>query len=420
MTNEIFARRRQKVVDTLKDQSALFLFSGDVKQRSLDGDYPFCVNRNFFYLTGLDEPGYVLQVSKLAGQVTQTLYLPRPDPYQELYFGRMPTAEEMVESTGLDRAVYLDKMEWELNRLFARNYFEHLYMDFHKRELNTVAYPENDLAARIMQAHPYLQPHNIARTIDNLRRFKDEVEIAQIKEAIRITGLGIESILRHMGPGINERQLQAYFEFELKYHGAMGNAFDPIIAAGANTVNLHYGRNNQDLKDGDLLLLDLGGEVGYYSADISRTFPVNGVFDSRQRYYYEAVLAANQAVIDALRPGLPVDDTLEIARDTLFAYCVQDGLTKERKDMEKLLPHGVSHYLGLDTHDVGDRGLLEPGMVVTVEPGIYLRDSGLGIRIEDDVLITETGHELLSPQILKTPGSIEDFIKQHKERMKLQ
>lgn len=420
MTNEIFARRRQKVVDTLKDQSALFLFSGDVKQRSLDGDYPFCVNRNFFYLTGLDEPGYVLQVSKLAGQVTQTLYLPRPDPYQELYFGRMPTAEEMVESTGLDRAVYLDKMEWELNRLFARNYFEHLYMDFHKWELNTVAYPENDLAARIMQAHPYLQPHNIARTIDNLRRFKDEGEIAQIKEAIRITGLGIESILRHMGPGINERQLQAYFEFELKYHGAMGNAFDPIIAAGANTVNLHYGRNNQDLKDGDLLLLDLGGEVGYYSADISRTFPVNGVFDSRQRYYYEAVLAANQAVIDALRPGLPVDDTLEIARDTLFAYCVQDGLTKERKDMEKLLPHGVSHYLGLDTHDVGDRGLLEPGMVVTVEPGIYLRDSGLGIRIEDDVLITETGHELLSPQILKTPGSIEDFIKQHKERMKLQ
>lgn len=420
MTNEIFARRRQKVVDTLKDQSALFLFSGDVKQRSLDGDYPFCVNRNFFYLTGLDEPGYVLQVSKLAGQVTQTLYLPRPDPYQELYFGRMPTAEEMVENTGLDRAVYLDKMEWELNRLFARNYFEHLYMDFHKRELNTVAYPENDLAARIMQAHPYLQPHNIARTIDNLRRFKDEGEIAQIKEAIRITGLGIESILRHMGPGINERQLQAYFEFELKYHGAMGNAFDPIIAAGTNTVNLHYGRNNQDLKDGDLLLLDLGGEVGYYSADISRTFPVNGVFDSRQRYYYEAVLAANQAVIDALRPGLPVDDTLEIARDTLFAYCVQDGLTKERKDMEKLLPHGVSHYLGLDTHDVGDRGLLEPGMVVTVEPGIYLRDSGLGIRIEDDVLITETGHELLSPQILKTPSSIEDFIKQHKERMKLQ
>lgn len=409
--NTVFATRRQKVVDTLEDQSALYLFSGEVKQRSLDGDYPFCVNRNFFYLTGLDEPGYVLQVTKLAGQVTQTLYMPRPDPYQELYFGRMPTAEEMVERTGLDRAVYLDKMDWELNRLFARNYFEHLYMDFHKRELNTVAYPENDLAHRIVEAHPYLQQHNIARTIDNLRRFKDQEEVAQIQEAIRLTGLGIESILRHMAPGVNERQLQAYFEFELKYHGAMGNAFSPIIAAGANTVNLHYDRNNQDLKEGDLLLLDLGAEVGYYSADISRTFPVSGAFDSRQRYYYEAVLAAQQAVIDALRPGLPIDDTLEIARDKLFEYCVQDGLTKERKDMEKLLPHGISHYLGLDTHDVGDRNLLAPGMVVTVEPGIYLRDSGLGIRIEDDVLITEGGCQVLSPQILKTPDSIEEFIK---------
>ncbi len=409
--NTVFATRRQKVVDTLEDQSALYLFSGEVKQRSLDGDYPFCVNRNFFYLTGLDKPGYVLQVTKLAGQVTQTLYMPRPDPYQELYFGRMPTAEEMVERTGLDRAVYLDKMDWELNRLFARNYFEHLYMDFHKRELNTVAYPENDLAHRIVEAHPYLQQHNIARTIDNLRRFKDQEEVAQIQEAIRLTGLGIESILRHMAPGVNERQLQAYFEFELKYHGAMGNAFSPIIAAGANTVNLHYDRNNQDLKEGDLLLLDLGAEVGYYSADISRTFPVSGAFNSRQRYYYEAVLAAQQAVIDALRPGLPIDDTLEIARDKLFEYCVQDGLTKERKDMEKLLPHGISHYLGLDTHDVGDRNLLAPGMVVTVEPGIYLRDSGLGIRIEDDVLITEGGCQVLSPQILKTPDSIEKFIK---------
>ena len=177
-----------------------------------------------------------------------------------------------------------------------------------------------------------------------------------------------------------------------------------------------YKRQNQDLKDGDLLLLDLGGEVGYYSADISRTFPVNGKFTPRQRYYYDAVLAAQKAVIDALRPGLPVDDTLEIARDTLFEYCVQDGLTKDRKDMEILLPHGISHYMGLDTHDVGDRGLLEPGMVVTVEPGIYLRDSGLGIRIEDDVLITETGHELLSPQILKDPDAIEDYIQQSQNK----
>lgn len=407
----VWKRRRKAVTDTLEDMSALFLFAGQPKQKTLDMDYPFSVNRNFYYLTGLDEPGYFLLITKLGGEVKESLYLPRPDPYLEMYHGHMPTAEEMLEQTGVDAAFYLDKMDWELGRLFSRNYFEHLYMDFHKRELDTVSYPEQDLAKRITEAHPYLKLHSIARTIDNLRRFKDEEELSHIREAIRITGLGIESILRHMAPGVGEQQLQAYFEFELKFNGAMGNAFYPIIAAGENSVNLHYERNNQVLKDGDVLLLDLGAEHGYYSADISRTFPVNGTFTSEQRYYYEAVLAAQQAVTDALRPGLPIDDTLEIARDKLFEYCVQDGLTRERKDMERLLPHGVSHYMGLDTHDVGDRNVLQPGMVITMEPGIYLRDRGLGIRIEDDALITENGCELLSKQILKTPAEIEDFVK---------
>lgn len=404
-------RRRQAVTDTLEDQSALFLFSGQARQKTLDQDFPFSVNRNFYYLTGLDEPDYILLAAKLGGQVRETVFLPRPDPYLELYHGKMPTAEEIQERTGADAAFYLDKLDWELGRLFSRNYFEHLYMDFHKRELNSDAYPEHDMARRITQAHPYLRLHSIARTIDNLRRIKDEEELHCIREAIRITGLGIESILRHMAPGVGEGQLQAYFEFELKYNGAMGNAFYPIIAAGANSVNLHYERNNQILKAGDVLLLDLGAEYGYYSADISRTFPVSGAFTGRQRYYYDAVLAAQQAIADALRPGLPVDDTVEIARDKLFEYCVQDGLTKERKDMEQLLPHGVCHYMGLDTHDVGDRNLLQPGMVLTMEPGIYLREEGLGIRIEDDALITADGCEILSKQILKTPEEIEAFVK---------
>ena len=406
-----YANRRAKVIETLEDESVLFLFSGNAKQRSLDGDYPFCVNRNFYYLTGLDEPGYVLQITKQNSVVSQTLYMPRPDPYHELYFGKMPTAEETRDRMGIDRAVYLDKMDWELDRLFSRNYFRHLYMDFHKRELNSEAYPENDLAKKVVSAHPYLMLHNIARVIDNLRRIKDENEIANIRKAIDLTRMGIEGILAHTRPGVNERQLQAYFEFELKYNGAMGNAFYPIIAAGANTVNLHYDKNRELLKTGDLLLLDVGAEYGYYSADISRTFPVDGVFDARQRYYYEAVLAAQQAIIKSIRPGLPIDETVEIARDTLFEYCVQDGLTRNRSDMNQLLPHGVCHYLGLDTHDVGDRDVLQPGMVITMEPGIYLRDQGLGIRIEDDALITADGCEILSSNILKTPWEIENFVK---------
>ena len=174
---------------------------------------------------------------------------------------------------------------------------------------------------------------------------------------------------------------------------------------------MHYMKNDRKMQDGDMILFDLGAEWRHYASDVSRTFPVSGRFDSRQRYYYEAVLASQKAIADALRPGLPIEETLEIARDKLFEYCVQDGLTHERSDMNRLLPHGVCHYLGLDTHDVGDRDLLEPGMVITMEPGIYLRDQGLGIRIEDDALITADGCQILSSEILKTPGEIEDFVK---------
>ena len=132
----IFATRRRRVIEAMEEDSVLFLFAGNVKQRSLDGDYPFCVNRNYYYLTGLDQPEYVLEIVKQGGHARQTLYLPRPDPYLELYFGAMPTAEQIQAQLGVDRAIYLDKMDWELNRLFSRNYFRTLYMDFHKRELN--------------------------------------------------------------------------------------------------------------------------------------------------------------------------------------------------------------------------------------------------------------------------------------------
>ncbi|MEG2119324.1 MAG: M24 family metallopeptidase, partial [Pseudoflavonifractor sp.] len=249
-----------------------------------------------------------------------------------------------------------------------------------------------------------------ARVTDNLRRVKDPGELASVREAVRLTGLGIASILTHMAPGVGEWQLQAHFDFALKMNGAMGNAFYPIIAGGENSVSLHYDRNDQILKAGDVLLLDLGAESDYYSADISRTFPVSGTFTPEQRTYYNAVLHAQKRVVEALRPGLHIDETYAIAKDGLYEYCSAHNLPHTRADMDQLLPHGVVHYLGLDTHDVGDRVELQPGMTVAIEPGIYLRDRGLGIRIEDDALITADGCELLSAQILKDPDEIEDFI----------
>lgn len=408
--------RRASLGAQLPDQSALFLFSGEPKQQTLDMDYPFSVDRNFYYLTGLERAGYILLMTKLGGKLTQQLYIPRPDPHEELYFGHMPTDGEMKDLTHVDKVSYLDKLDWELGRLFSRSYFDFLYMDYHKRELNTVSYPELDLAGRIVSAHPYLQQRNANRMICNMRRVKSPEELECIREAVRITGLGIDSILRHMAPGVNEYQLQAHFEFELKYNGARGNAFYPILGGGENSVNLHYDHNNRPLEDGKVLLVDLGADYKYYSADISRTYPVNGKFTSEQRALYDVVLLGQKAILDALKPGYPIDDTLPLVRETMFPYCKDLGYAKDLKDMETLLPHGVCHYLGLDTHDVGDRTVLEENMPVAIEPGLYLREKGLGVRIEDDAVVTRDGCELLSGQILKDPEELEIFVKNQKGR----
>jgi Xaa-Pro aminopeptidase len=346
----------------------------------------------------------------------------RPDPYVELYNGKMPTTDDYKERTGIADVHYHDRFDWEIGRLLSRNYWDFLYMDFHRRELDdSTPMPENSMAKRILAAHPYLAPKNLNRTVANMRCIKSADEVADIQKAIDITSAGIEAILRHMAPGVRENELQAHFEFELKKGGARENAFAPIVAAGKNSMVLHYGDNDQQLRDGDVLLLDLGAEFNLYSADISRTFPVNGRFTRQQRFFYDGVLAAQNAVAKALRPGLAIEKTLDIARDTWFDYCKEAGVAKERKDMEKLLPHGVCHYLGLDTHDVGDRDTLQPGMVLTIEPGVYLSELGFGIRIEDDALITADGCEILSQQILKDPDKIEEFvdmygIKSKKER----
>lgn len=411
MSNEVFIRRRAMIAERMKDDSVLFMFAGQPVQRTEDQDYHFAPNRNFYYMTGLEEATTVLMISKVSGKVTHTLFVPRPDPYQEKYFGKMKDVDAYQELTGVDEAYYLDKMDWNVERFISRNPVNDLYMDFTKRNVDYTVSMENAYCRRLVDSFPYLRVRNIRQEICNMRRFKDATEIANMRKAIEITGKGIEAILRNLKEGVWEYQLQAHFEFALKYYGAMGNAFYPIIAGGKNSVYLHYEDNNQQLHNGDLLLLDLGAEYNYYAADISRTFPVGGHFSERQAYYYQAVLDAQNAVIDFLKPGVPVDETVDVVNEVLADYALRDGLIKEKSEIVKYFSHGVSHYIGLDTHDVGDRNLLQPGMVVSMEPGIYIPEEGIGIRIEDDALITETGCEVLSADLApKTIEEIEKFL----------
>ncbi len=406
---DVYIKRRSDLIKEMKDNSALFLLAEKVKQSTNDQNFKFSQNRNYYYLLGIDLPNQIYCATKINDIVKEYLFVERPDKWFEMYHGPMTTDQEYKEITGIENVFYLDRFDWHMSRIFDRNNLEKLYMDYHKRDLDGVTYSENDLTEKLKYAHPYLKVKNISHVICNMRRIKSSEEVSLIQKAVDITDLGIKAILNKVGDGVNEKILQAEFEYQLTANGANGNAFSPIIASGKNTVFLHYDINNKDLKDGELLLVDLGAEFEYYAADISRTFPVSGKFTDLQKKYYSAVLYAQDKVIESLRPGLDIDETLTIARDAIYEKCLEYGLCKNREEINDYLPHGICHYIGLDTHDVGDRNILKPGMVTTIEPGIYIPELGIGIRIEDDALITEDGCELLSKNIIRTVEDIEEF-----------
>jgi len=218
--------------------------------------------------------------------------------------------------------------------------------------------------------------------------------------------------LKFAKPGVNERELEAYYEYQIKMAGSKGISFDSIVASGKNGTILHYIDNFSEVKEGSLVLLDLGAKNGLYSSDISRTFPINGKFSERQKQIYEIVLNTNKKIIEMVKPGVMVNDLNLSAKKMLMEEAKKIGLIKEDHEIDKYYYHGVSHYLGLDTHDVGTyHEPLQAGVVLTVEPGFYIEEEGIGIRIEDNVLVTETGRRNLSESIKKEWIDIENLMK---------
>ncbi|HSP47724.1 MAG TPA: M24B family metallopeptidase, partial [Clostridiaceae bacterium] len=236
-------------------------------------------------------------------------------------------------------------------------------------------------------------------------------EIEKIRKAIEITKNGIYNLMKNAQPGMKEYELEAYYDFVLKSSGVKDFAFDTICASGHNATVLHYVANDAKVLENELVLLDLGAAYEYYSADISRTFPVSGKFTERQKTFYNLVLEAQQAAIDALKPGLPFAEINKIVLRVYAEGLKAIGLIDKDEDVRKYYYHNTSHHLGLNTHDVGSRDLdLEEGMVITIEPGLYISDENIGIRIEEDVLITKDGCEVLSKDIIKSVEEIEAFL----------
>ena len=417
ISQEFHKEKRSDAAAGLLDRSLLIVFAGKAPQRTGDQSYAFTPNRNFYYLTGVAKERSVLLMAKYEDCLEEVLLIEKPNPRKEPHWTN-DGYRSGQELTGIPTIRYLDELMFvsqsssAISTLVERD-FQNVYFDFETGDVGDPLDQARMYARKIQDRFPYLQIQNIHHQLCNLRVCKERSEIEKIRRAIEITDEGIKSMMRRVKAGLWEYELEAAFDYELKVRGVKNPAFPSIIASGANATVLHYEDNNQMVGEDELVLVDVGAEYDYYCADISRTFPVSGRFTPRQRILYEIVLKAQEATIEAMKPGQGLEQLLDITKATMAAECQRVGLIKTAEELSRYFFHGVSHYLGLDTHDVGGRNVkLAPGMVLTVEPGLYVPEENIGIRIEDDVLITADGHEVLSKQIIKTVEDIERFMQQ--------
>lgn len=411
MNRDFYVSNRKRLMECVEDNSAVILFAGEAPHMSADENYDFVPNRNFLYLTGIDREHPILVMTKHNGKVEETLFIEKSDPVMAKWVGERISMEEAREASGVEKVQYLDNFEGYVNMLGFENY-ENIYLDLERRSWNSMQSISQLFAKNISEKYPSFKVRNIYNSIRDLRMIKSSEEIECIKKAIDITYEGIKSLMLNAKPGMIEYELEAYFDFELKRRGVRKHAFRTIAASGVNGTVLHYVDNNGRIGDNDLILFDLGAQYNYYCGDISRTFPVTGKFTERQRAVYNVVLRALTETTKAIKPGVPYLELNEVCKKVLAEGCRELGLIKDDSELSKYYYHSVTHFLGLDTHDVGTRNVdLRPGMVLTVEPGLYIEEEKIGIRIEDNVVVTETGCEVLSKDIIRTAEEIEAFMK---------
>jgi len=416
-----YINRRKILMDELIDNSYLLLASGEAMHKTLDQFHKFIPNRNFFYLTGLRRENFFLFLAKDEGQYQEYIFIEEPSDYATKWLGSRMTKAEVSEVSGIEikNILYIqdfndfivNKVMTDSRQTILSQTPENLYLDLFRykkmRKPITFTY-----FSELVENYPELIIKDANALISNYRRIKSKAEIEEIKNAISYTKTGIESILKNARPEINEAHIEALFEYAIRLAGADGLAFDTIVASGKNATTLHYVENNQVIKNDNLVLLDLGASANLYAGDISRTFPINGKFSEKQSAYYQLVLDVNKATIEKVKPGVMVRELNVFAKDMLAEGMIKLGKIKEKAEIDKYYYHNVSHYLGLDVHDVGTYSEpLTPGAIITVEPGIYIEEEGIGIRIEDNILVTKNGYENLSKDIIKEIKDIEEFMK---------
>jgi Xaa-Pro aminopeptidase len=411
-TSELIERRKI-LTSRLESHSLTLIFSGVPFKKSADAEYPFVVNQHFFYLTGVTQEHCALLLIKTPQVEKVILFVDAVDPNKTRWVGHRLSISEATLISGIQEILFMDQLDSKMHEILKvptqYGRINDIYLDFEK---NLIVGPSYQTAEKIKQeyslSYPALKWLDVYPLIVKQRMVKSNAEVDALKRAIVITKQGLDAVYETVRPGIYEYQLEALFAYRIGDLEHASLSFETIIASGKNAIVLHYPDAKSLIQEGVLVLCDLGAKYDGYSADITRTYPASKVFNPLQKQIYDIVLGANKMLLKLAKPGIKLIDLQNATIEYMAERCVQEGLIKTKENIKDVYYHNCSHHLGLDTHDPAQRELpLVPGNVITIEPGLYFKEFGIGVRIEDDALITEQGCINLSESIKKEIADIE-------------
>ena len=424
LNKQLFIDNRERFKSMMEPNSLAIFHSNDIYPTSADGTMPFKQATDILWLSGVDQEDSVLVIFPDAkrNEDKELLFLTETNDLIAVWEGEKLTKSEAFEVSGIKTVYWLSEFDTIMKSLMSQTENVYLLTQEHLRRNTPVQTREMRLNAELKTIYPNHNYKRSAPFLNKLRAVKTALEIEVMKIAAEITAAGFNRVLKFLKPDCWEHEIEAEFIHEFVKRSSRGFAYSPIIGSGSNACVLHYLENNKRCISGDLVLIDVGAEYANYACDVTRCFPVNGKFTDRQREVYESVLRVEKASIELLKPGAILSEyhkrvgdimTKELINLNLLSQEEVDNQDPSWPAYKKYFMHGTSHYLGLDVHDYGlwDGSPMEVGMVFTCEPGIYIPEEGIGIRIEDDILITSNGYVNLTKEIPKEVSEIEAAMK---------
>jgi Xaa-Pro aminopeptidase len=424
INRQLFIENRKRLVKELKPGSVAVFNSNDIMPTNADGTMKFRQNSDLFYLTGVDQEESILVICPdyPEKKMREVLFLRETNETIATWEGHKLTKQEARERTGIETVLWTSEFHRVFNTMMVMGGVENVYLNTneHYRADSVVQTRDSRFIAWCKEKYPLHRYERVAPIMARLRAIKSKYEIELMQKACDITATAFKRVLKFVKPGVKEYEIEAEFMHEFLRHGSRGFAYEPIIASGADSCVLHYIQNDKACKSGDVLLLDVGAEYANYNADMTRTIPVNGRFTKRQKDVYNAVLRVKRAAYTLLKPGMVYFDyhkeVQKIMEGELLKLKLLDktdikNQSPEKPAFMKYFMHGTGHHLGLDVHDTGNMfAKMKEGMVWTVEPGIYIKEEGLGIRLENNVVITRNGLHDLMKHIPIEAEEIEDLM----------